>query len=125
MNRLLITETMDPDGAMYRWCSPDVEALGWNVLRIPSQELIHHLGIEAYNAFLRSLIRYWRPHVFMVHPPYDYLIEGTINAAKKVGTRLVAYGFDDPAIIAGAGTVGCTPCALTLSSPLPSLGSSS
>mgnify|MGYP001289766579 CR=1 FL=1 len=96
MNRLLISETMDPDGAMYRWCSPDVESLGWDVLRIPTQELIHHLGIEAYNAFLRSLIRYWRPHVFMVHPPYDYLIEGTVNASKKVGTRLVAYGFDDP-----------------------------
>ena len=96
MNRLLISETMDPDGAMYRWCSPDVEALGWNVLRIPTQELIHYLGIEAYNAFLRSLIRYWRPHVFMVHPPYDYLIEGTVNAAKKVGTRLIAHGFDDP-----------------------------
>ncbi len=95
MNRLLITETMDPDGAMYRWCSPDVEALGWDVLRIPTQELIHHLGIEAYNAFLRSLIRYWRPHVFMVHPPYDYLIEGTIKAAQKVGTRLIAHGFDD------------------------------
>jgi hypothetical protein len=96
MNRLLLTETMDPDGAMYRWCSPDVESLGWDVLRIPTQELIHHLGIEAYNAFLRSIIRYWKPHMFMVHPPYDYLIEGTVKAAQKVGTRMVAYGFDDP-----------------------------
>ena len=99
MKRLLLSETMDPDGAMYRWCSPDVEALGWDVLRIPTQELIHHIGIEAYNAFLRSIIRYWRPHAFMVHPPYDYLIPGTVSAAKKVGTRLIAFGFDDPLFV--------------------------
>lgn len=84
---------------MFRWCSPDVEALGWDVLRIPTQESIQTLGIEAYNANLRSLIRYWRPHIFLVHPPYDYLLPGTLAAAKKVGTRLVAFGFDDPLFI--------------------------
>ena len=96
--RLLITETCDPDGAMWRWLSPDVSALGWQVRRLPSQEAVRHLGVAGLQRLVVSTCEQLRPHVLLVHPPYDHLGVSCTDAIRRLGTRVVGFGFDDPIV---------------------------
>ena len=93
---LLLSETIDPNGAMVRWMSPDVAAAGWRVRRIPTQEAVVRLGPAAYRRLLWDTVRAERPAVLLVHPPYDYLTEPLSDRIRETGCRIVAFGFDDP-----------------------------
>ena len=93
--RAVISETMDPDGAMFRFLSPDLEQLGYEVLRVPTQQAIRLLGPREYQQLLVEIAHTFRPHVMFVHPPYDYLSLQTAAAIRQVGVRLVGFAFDD------------------------------
>ena len=96
MRRVLLTETLDPNGALCRWMSPDIQRLGWHVTRLPTQEAIHCLGPEAYPETVLQIVRELRPHVLLVHPPYDHLPPLICRQIRALGTRIVALAFDDP-----------------------------
>ncbi len=107
--RLLLCETLDPEGALFAWLSPDVRALGWQVRVVPSQELIHLLGPEGFQRWLSACVEAWRPDVLLCHPPYDHLSQECAESLRARGTRLVAFGFDDPIVFPGWWTTGCLP----------------
>lgn len=90
-----MSETVDPDGAMYRWLSPTLEALGWSVWRLPTQELTPHLGVAAYRALVREAARCLRPQLVFVHPPYDHLDVATATALRRGGAQIVGFAFDE------------------------------
>ena len=94
--RALISETIDPDGALCGWLSPDVRGLGWRVWRLPTQEAVHVLGPSELANLTIDVVRDLRPHVVLVHPPYDHLPPSTCAAIRALGARLVGLGFDDP-----------------------------
>lgn len=93
--RIVVTETVDPDGALCRWMSPDFEAMGHQVVILPVQEGIHRLGASAWRMLLLELGRAFRPDLVIGIPPYDYLDATTANALREGGARLLAFGFDD------------------------------
>lgn len=93
--RLLLSETVDPDGAMFRWLSADVAAAGWDVLRVPTQEAVHLLGVSPYQAWLVDLAARFRPDVVLAHPPYDHLNRAVAGRLRAGGARLVGLAFDD------------------------------
>ena len=99
--RALVSETLDPDGALCRWLSPDVRRLGWRVFRLPTQEAIHLLGPAAYAKAAVRAVQELRPHVLLVHPPYDHLPVAECAEIRAAGTRIVGLGFDDPLFAAG------------------------
>ncbi|MEO1268467.1 MAG: glycosyltransferase [Myxococcota bacterium] len=93
--RILLSETVDPDGAMCRWMSPDLESLGHQVVVVPTQEAIHRLGVSGYQLLLMELTERWQPDLIVVHPPYDYLNQQTCAQLRRGGARLVTFAFDD------------------------------
>lgn len=90
--------TIDPDGAMHDWV--DLPA-GWELIRIPTQEAVHLIGVHAYQELLVELCEREQPHVLVTHPPYDWLDERSAERIRATGTRLVAYAFDDEIFAAG------------------------
>jgi hypothetical protein len=50
--RIAITETLDPDGALARWASPDLMAMGHHVVPLPTQELAPVLGAHGLSAWI-------------------------------------------------------------------------
>ena len=93
--RLLLSETLDPDGALYRWMSPDVRALGWEVSVLPTQSAIHLLGPAGFADAAVTIASELRPDAMLVHPPYDHLPPASCSAIRALGTRLIALSFDD------------------------------
>jgi Glycosyl transferases group 1 len=87
--RLAAAMTLDPDGAMHDWID------GAEVIRIPTQELVHLAGEAAVSDVLVDVCRVERPDALLLHPPYDHLTERAAAAIRASGTRLVAYAFDD------------------------------
>ncbi len=53
------------------------------------------LGISAYAALVRRIVDELRPHILLVHPPYDHLNAAICEAIRASGTRIVGLGFDD------------------------------
>ena len=94
--RVLLNETLDPNGALYSWLSKDLRSLGHEVAILPVQELAPRLGVVAYQDLLVSLVRDWRPQVVLVHPPYDFIGPRTAKALRGCRARVVAFAFDDP-----------------------------
>ncbi|MBH25151.1 MAG: hypothetical protein CMH57_12000 [Myxococcales bacterium] len=93
--RILLSETVDPDGAMCRWMSPDLEAMGHQVVVVPTQEAIHRLGVSGHQLLLLELVERWRPDLILVHPPYDHLNPEVCARLRGGGARLVTFAFDD------------------------------
>src|SRR5256885_1025266 len=90
--RCAFSMTLDPEGAMHDWVDlPD----GWELLRVPTQELVHLVGPHAYQEALIDLCERERPEVLVTHPPYDWLDPPTAARIRAAGTRLVGYAFDD------------------------------
>ncbi len=84
--------TIDPDGAMHDWV--DLPA-GWRLLRVPTQEAVHVLGVRGYQALLVDLCEEESPDLLVTHPPYDYLTPSVAERLRAAGTRVVGYAFDD------------------------------
>jgi hypothetical protein len=101
--RLLVTETLDPDGAMASWASPDLAALGHEVLALPSQELAPMLGPGGLAALVEAIAEQWRPDVVLLCPPYDHVGRDTLERLASLGARTVAFAFDEP-LFSGAQT---------------------
>jgi len=93
--RALVSETLDPDGAMCRCMTPDLAQLGWTAWPLPTQEVVPHLGADGHRALLIAMAEHLRPHVVTLHPPYDYLDDETTAALRGLGARVVALAFDD------------------------------
>lgn len=94
--RVLVTETLDPDGAMHRWCTPDLEALGHEVLPLPTQELAPLLGPDGLAAWLLAVAEHMRPDLVVLCPPYDHVSRETLHRLTALGARPVAFCFDEP-----------------------------
>ena len=94
--RLLLSETWDPDGAMFRWLSGGLEANSVEVLTIPTQEAVGLVGPGGLSAAWRAIAADFRPDVVLVHPPYDYLDRATIDAMRAGGAKVCAFAFDEP-----------------------------
>ena len=103
--RLLLSETLDPDGALHRWLSPDVRTLGWDVRVLPTQEAVHLLGSHAYAELVLDVVAELRPHVLLCHPPYDHLPPGICTRIREQGARLVAMTFDDALFVDSWGAI--------------------
>jgi Glycosyl transferases group 1 len=101
--RAAFSMTIDPEGAMHDWV--DLPA-GWDLLRVPTQELVHLVGPHAYQEALIDLCERERPEVLVTHPPYDWLDPATAARIRAAGTRLVAYAFDDEIFAAEYSTTG-------------------
>jgi hypothetical protein len=87
-----ISMTIDPEGAMHDWIDlPE----GWELLRVPTQELVHLVGPRAYQDALVDLCEHERPQVLVTHPPYDWLGPAAAARIRAAGTRLIGYAFDD------------------------------
>ncbi|MSP59191.1 MAG: glycosyltransferase family 1 protein [Myxococcales bacterium] len=98
MRRVAFSMTIDPDGAMHDWVDlPD----GWSLVRVPTQEAIHLIGITAYQALVIDLCARERIDVLVTHPPYDYLSPSVAERIRGSGTRIVGYAFDDEIFAAG------------------------
>lgn len=97
--RVLLTETVDPDGAMYRWLSPALEAAGHRVVVVPGQEAAHHLGVSGFQALLVAAADALDPDLIITHPPYDHMSAATADRLRTRGARLVGFAFDDPIFI--------------------------
>jgi len=94
--RLLVTETLDPDGAMQRWLTPDLRRLGHTVLPLPTQELAPLLGPDGLAAWLLSVAEAFRPDLVLLCPPYDHVSRRTLDALASLGAHPVAFAFDEP-----------------------------
>jgi hypothetical protein len=90
--------TIDPDGAMDDWV--DLPA-GWELQRVPTQEMVTLAGVRAYQEALVDLCATERIHLLVTHPPYDHLDETTLARLRAGGTAVIGYAFDD-AIVAGS-----------------------
>ncbi|MBL8787458.1 MAG: glycosyltransferase [Deltaproteobacteria bacterium] len=99
--RILVTETIDPDGAMVRWASPDLSGLGHVVLPLPTQEAAPVLGAHGLAAWLLAIGESFRPDLVLVCPPYDHAPASTWRALRSLGARVAAFCFDEP-LYAGA-----------------------
>src|SRR5947209_7936453 len=93
MRRVAFSMTIDPDGAMHDWV--DLPP-GWSLVRVPTQEAVHLLGIGGYQELLCDLCARERPDVLVTHPPYDWLSPSVAERVRAAGTRLCGYAFDDP-----------------------------
>lgn len=90
--RVAASMTIDPDGAMHDWIDlPE----GWSLTPIPTQEIIHLVGVEGYQALLVDIAERERPAVMLTHPPYDYVTAAAAERIRATGTKLIAYAFDD------------------------------
>jgi hypothetical protein len=94
--RVLLTETLDPDGALARWASPDLLALGHEVLPLPTQEVAPILGAHGLGAWIVALCESWRPDLVLVCPPYDHVPLSTWAACRAHGARVVGFAMDEP-----------------------------
>jgi len=94
--RVLLTETVDPDGAMFRWLSPSLEAAGHQVVVVPGQEAVHHLGVSGWQALLVAAAEALEPDLVLTHPPYDHMSAATADRLRATGARVVGFAFDDP-----------------------------
>ncbi len=90
--RVAASMTIDPDGAMDDWI--DLPP-GWTLQPIPTQEIIHLVGVDGYQSLLLDVVEQERPAILLTHPPYDYVTQATARALSSLGTRLVGYAFDD------------------------------
>lgn len=100
--RLLVTETLDPDGAMHRWCTPDLSALGHEALPLPTQELAPLLGPDGLAAWILAVAEQLRPDLVLLCPPYDHVSRATLTNLAELGAQTVAYCFDEPLFAMGA-----------------------
>lgn len=100
--RLLVTETLDPDGAMHRWCTPDLVALGHEALALPTQELAPLLGPDGLAAWILAVAEHFRPDLVLLCPPYDHVSRATLATLEDLGAQTVAYCFDEPLFPVGA-----------------------
>ncbi len=94
--RVLLQETLDPDGALFRWISADLRAAGHEVWCLPVQELGPRLGPGGYAELFVELGRSLAPALALLHWPYDLLDEASLQAARAAGLVCVGLGFDDP-----------------------------
>lgn len=106
IGRLLLSETLDPDGALYRWISPEVRDLGWDTHLLPTQAAVHLLGPAAYSEAVVGICAELEPDLLLVHPPYDHLPASACRAIQSLGVRLVALCFDDPLFVEEWGAAG-------------------
>lgn len=100
--RLLVTETLDPDGAMHRWCTPDLAALGHLALPLPTQELAPLLGPDGLAAWILAVAEPLRPDLVLLCPPYDHVSRATLRRLAELGSQSIAYCFDEPLFAMGA-----------------------
>ncbi len=107
--RVLLQETIDPDGALPGWIGRDLTAMGHRVVHLPVQELVVRLGPDVYARLFLDLARWFMPHVAVVHPPYDFLPLHTLRAVQALGTRVVGVAFDDPIMEPGYRGLGGEP----------------
>ena len=94
--RLLVTETLDPDGAMHRWCTPDLLALGHEALPLPTQELAPLLGPDGLAAWIVAVAEAARPDAVLLCPPYDHVSRATLGRLTTLGAQPIAFCFDEP-----------------------------
>jgi hypothetical protein len=94
--RVLIAETWDPDGAMYRWLSAGLDPAAVAVLTVPTQELLGLVGPDGVAAAFRAITAAFKPDLVLVHPPYDFLDAASIAAIHVDGAAVVAFAFDEP-----------------------------
>lgn len=99
--RLLVTETLDPDGAMHRWCTPDLVALGHVALPLPTQELAPLLGPDGLAAWILAVAEHLRPDLVLLCPPYDHVSRATLKKLSELSAQSVAYCFDEPLFAMG------------------------
>lgn len=97
--RLVIVETLDPDGALYAWMSSGLRELGHEVVVVPAQELVPRMGVDAWQELLLDLDDNFAPHLILSHPPYDFLGAGVAEKLRGRGVRLVGFAFDDPVFL--------------------------
>lgn len=100
--RLLVTETLDPDGAMHRWCTPDLVELGHVALPLPTQELLPLLGPDGLAAWILAVAEHLRPDLVLLCPPYDHVSRTTLTKLAELGAQSIAYCFDEPIFAMGA-----------------------
>ncbi len=98
--RIAIAETLDPDGALARWASPDLTALGHEVLPLPTQELAPVLGTRGLSAWILAVTEAFAPDLLMVCPPYDHALSRTWAACRARGVRVVGFAMDEPLFVA-------------------------
>lgn len=101
--RFLVAETLDPDGAMHRWCTPDLLALGHEALPLPTQELAPLLGPDGLAAWILAVADAYRPDLVILCPPYDHVSRSTLERLRLTGTRTVGFAFDEPLFAAATG----------------------
>ncbi len=94
--RLLATESLDPNGPMPLWITPAIRRLGWQAWTLPAYEAVHALGPSAYTAAVVRIADELRPHVLLVHPPYDHLHAEACRRIRACGTRIIGLAYDDP-----------------------------
>lgn len=94
--RIAITETLDPDGALVRWASPDLAALGHEVVPLPVQELASVLGAHGLCAWTLAVVRELEPDLLIALPPYDHVSASTWAACRALGTRVIGFAMDEP-----------------------------
>lgn len=94
--RLLATETLDPNGALPRWVTPGIRRLGWEAWSLPTLEAVQLLGPSGYADLVTQIVEQLRPHILLVHPPYDYLSAKVCREIRTLNTRIIGWGFDDP-----------------------------
>ncbi len=93
--RIAIAETLDPDGAMPRWASPDLMALGHDVLPLPTQELAPLFGAHGLAAWIEAVVTAYEPDLLLVCPPYDHAPASTWQTCRQ-HTKVVAFAMDEP-----------------------------
>jgi len=94
--RIAIAETLDPDGALVRWASPDLTALGHQVLPLPTQELAPVLGAHGLAAWTIAVVEAFAPDLVLVVPPYDHAPMSTWAACRARGAKVVGFAMDEP-----------------------------
>ena len=94
--RIAVAETLDPDGAMVRWASPDLMALGHQVLPLPTQELAPVLGAHGLAAWIQAVVEAFAPDLVIVCPPYDHAPASTWAMCRARGAKVVAFAMDEP-----------------------------
>jgi hypothetical protein len=92
MRRVAFSMTIDPDGAMHDWV--DLPQ-GWELIRVPTQEAVHLIGIAGYQALVVEICEREAPDLVVTHPPYDWLSPTVAEQLRAAGARVVGYAFDD------------------------------
>lgn len=94
--RIIVAETLDPDGALARWASPDLAALGHEVLPLPTQEVAPFLGARGLGAWIEACVESFRPALVIVCPPYDHVGAATWDRCRALGAKVVGFAMDEP-----------------------------